>query len=110
MEYNERPPYQRAEVSHEMSRAVTVSRNTHDLNLPSHQVDSRTFNNRLDTSNQNQHSNFEDIGSSIMGTGRDPHGRTPLGHQRLEPHFEERKSNHIEIDESRNPNRINSNQ
>jgi len=105
MDYAERPPYQRAEVSHEMNRTVNVNRNGHDLNLPSHQVDSR-FNSRLDTSNPNQHANFEDIGPSLMASGRE-HGRQPLTHQRLEPHFEERKSNHIDIDDSRNPNRIN---
>lgn len=108
MDYAERLPYQRAEVGHEMNRTVNVNRTNHDLNLPSHQVDNR-FNTRLETSNQNQHANFEDIGPSIMGPGpgREPHGRTSLMHQRLEPHFEERKSNHIVIDDSRNQNRNN---
>jgi len=106
MEYAERPHF-RPEVSHEMNRTVNVNRNNRER---PHQVDSR-FHSRLDTSNQNQHANFEfeDIGPSIMGSGREPLGKPPLTHQRLETHFEERKSNHIEIDDPRNPNRINNN-
>lgn len=108
MDYADRPPYQlgysetqppprAVEISHDMNRSVNMNRNSHDLNLHSHPVDTHF-----------SIGGFEDIGPSIMDSTRDPHGRPQhLGHQRLESHFEERKSNHIEIDDSRNQNRIN---
>jgi len=100
-DFHQPTPYQRTEVNVDRTRGVNanVSRNNHDLNIPNRQVDNR-FTPRMENSDQNQHNNFTEIG--ILN---DVHQVAPHMPQRMDQ-FEERKSNQLEIDETRNQNRI----